>query len=411
MPGCGCGCGAGTARAGTCTATGHRRPPRVLRAGEHRGAAASVSDYPALGEVPTEEPPGLRTLGRVPFDRPPGAERPTWKGPSLGRPPFDVWPEGRTRPTPELGAPPFDRLATGLWRGPTLAPPGFEGVPFGFREGPGLDSPPFDEFPHWFTVGRAARKPGQATDPSLAFVQLVPAQAVNSGCFDFERCASPFVGTPDSPTWFRLTESEWSAKFGPLDIIGGGGTAWQEFVRAAWGLMHLNTDIVRWVGCMIKPAVSGFADCMVQAIGTNRRPTIDLSRTRAAGDVPRRCATHACGFGDTIYIVTDDPGAAPFINLWNGATTTGGKVCAAITLARLLIHELAHAVCGQFHRRGGVAWQCDASGLVGNASQWCLAHRYRLWIEPCGACFALLGNDRVFANPGAARRPLATWPC
>jgi len=259
--------------------------------------------------------------------------------------------------------------------------------------------------PDWMGVGQAAKKDADFSNASKWLVELVPAGAEQTGCFDFGRCPSPRVGIPSGLDILRLNPTDWAARFnGPLPLVGG-TPAWRQYIRAAWALMMENTDVVRWIACMLTKAPSGFDDCMVQGIVADR-PTLDLSKTIAAGNVPRLCGTQACGLiGNRIVVVRDHTSAQTLMGNWAGAWTAAGKLCAAISLARVFIHELAHARCGRHHPPGGGSWRCDTSSLVGNASQWALAQRYRPWLEGCGNCFSSLGGPTVFTNTANTRVP------
>jgi len=175
----------------------------------------------------------------------------------------------------------------------------------------------------------------------------------------------------------------------------------EELIRAAWTLLRLNTDLLRWVQCWIFGDRSD--DCIV-----NR-----LSRAWFRVDV--RFRDHGEGscddedqnmyaipglFGGTIYVCRHDHWERT-LQVWTHGRDEGVKnlyFCAVIETACMLFHELIH-ICyaSEDWVDGDFLDKCYDTYLSENLLMWALHNKYPA-ASHSRCCSGLDGCDLLYSD-------------
>lgn len=177
-------------------------------------------------------------------------------------------------------------------------------------------------------------------------------------------------------------------KHGPR--IVGAVEGEEALITAAWNLLLQNLDLVVWAVCKTTGDVgtTEFAHLLDRINGSGgRRVTVHVT------DFP---GGFMALFGTSIVWASRDY-LNDYMEMWTSGTDNE-RLCAALGLSAILVHELTH-LAGYTYIDLGKA--CYVSYLIGNVFQWALAQRY-----PSAAteCCENLAKDEVYGC-GAAIHP------
>lgn len=202
----------------------------------------------------------------------------------------------------------------------------------------------------------------------------------------------------------------------------GSSVAGQALIEDAWALLHLNLDLVEWAVCVGYCGAMNVGDvprhevrwrCLqdqLYGVGTQLSIQVDCGDEYPLGEpvawVYSLDAGHSLrGYPDYTYIHDSIHFYAPqegshfedvVENYCTGSYET--KVCLAVYIASVLLHEMAHT-CGASYFDGGGA-PCRASYLIDQTFLWAMLNRYPAGLLS-GCCDQWRANNLV--NPYTGR--------
>lgn len=199
-------------------------------------------------------------------------------------------------------------------------------------------------------------------------------------------CPPPAVGWKGLPTEAQIEEASASLQTDEEEW----DDAELELLRTAWAVLWLNTDLVEWVMCYITEG-SGGGCVRGKILGTRqlariRKDPVSTS-SRCEPEECRefgRCYANAMGMwgmgGGRIHLCSGgDSDLTIWTRAWTGFSGVTpmdlhqNRICAAISLASLILHELTHVCARSANDDPG---ECQVSYIAENNMLWALLQRY-----------------------------------
>lgn len=199
-----------------------------------------------------------------------------------------------------------------------------------------------------------------------------------------------FVFTDDNPTCPGVTEE-----------------VWETVVSAAFQVLKQNTDIIRWLGCVLDPRLG---DCLEQVLSGGVEFTVEIRDPVSRGEPDYGLAFTSSGSSDTVcHFKINGPSTCYGRDLIPGPDATGDAAktrdCSIANSASYMLHELVH-YCAW---RDGVDYDVPGSGqdaaedcslawMMASAFQWAMGWRYP-WLLDSGGCDKWQSPGKLFGDP------------
>jgi hypothetical protein len=175
-----------------------------------------------------------------------------------------------------------------------------------------------------------------------------------------------------------------------------------EMVEAAWCILADNVDLVRWVVCLV---FNESGDSAVQSIqGRGLNVEVRCSRNYGNGwwflnnghPCPNLAVSLPDLFGGFIHICATTQRAQEWIRVFTVGTAEE-RLCTAIDMATLLMHELTHV--SALNNSDVHVDPCESSYVAASTFKWMLLRRYTSAKE--APCCAAAYDDSGLPNAGS----------
>lgn len=149
-------------------------------------------------------------------------------------------------------------------------------------------------------------------------------------------------------------------------------------VSKAWCLLADNLDLVHWVACMVFGTDGNSLEGRIRGMGYNVEIRCNTRTTGLSApcstDGGSRAASFPDLFGGFIHLCADHASIVEYVRVWSAGNAVE-RLCVAIEMASLLLHELTHAA-GVNVGDGDMAAPCRRSYLAGSTMKYLLLKRY-----------------------------------
>lgn len=222
------------------------------------------------------------------------------------------------------------------------------------------------------------------------FFEVPPPGDWGSSCRVLNTCDPPLVQDRDPSDYEAPCRNE---THGENVNIKDSCVEWQGLLQAAWCMLRENTDLVRWICCMLRGDET--CDAILSLLSRDSPFLVDIKcQDTDAGFCSDAKAYSSCNFaytGGYIAICTAQESQAARVALWR-CGTAAERLCAAINVAGTLFHERHHVACI------GHPWfifgdpDCDRIYLGQSTLTWALLQRYPTAML-CKSCDEAYGSS------------------
>lgn len=144
----------------------------------------------------------------------------------------------------------------------------------------------------------------------------------------------------------------------------------EQLVTAAWNLVLQNMDMVRWAVCKATGTIDDSKyKALLRRINGKTRITVKIWDIDPPGD---GFALALDGSG-TIVIWGGEGVWATYVDMWNNGASPNVRLCSALNLAAVLLHELCHLAGYTYIDLGN---KCYDVYLIESAFKWAVFQRY-----------------------------------
>jgi hypothetical protein len=182
---------------------------------------------------------------------------------------------------------------------------------------------------------------------------------------------------------------------------------WETVVSSAFQVLKQNTDIIRWLGCVLDPRLG---DCLTEILSGGVEFTVEIRDPVARGEKDYGLAWTSTGSSDTTcHFMINGPATCNDRDLVPGPEAEGDEAklrdCSIANSASYILHELVHycalreGVEYDVHGDGDdAAEDCSLAWMMASAFQWAISWRYP-WLLDTGGCGKWQSPGKLFGDP------------
>lgn len=220
---------------------------------------------------------------------------------------------------------------------------------------------------------------------------------------------TPSSGSPDQEADYGDVEEHAQH----IQIWGQYTTMERDFIEHAWSLLSENRDVVKWVMCRVtgNPKAGDEIDSKFDRDDMRLKFQMlsdDVYDVNDEGDLyancfgpwPNRVSYLYCvsgAGGGTVYICRASRSWQLRVDVWNN-TNKDERLCAAITFAAEILHEMTHSVNRAAKDDPN---DCRLSYLVENSFRWALFQLYPRWATLYSCCSNIWDDTWWMSDRGA----------